>query len=261
MRVLLIEDDPTTSHSIELMLKSDNFKIDITDLGEEGIDLGKLYDYDIILLDIDLPDMSGYEVLKNLRTQKIDTPKELKLRGMPNTDEDLSTRVTNLYRYFDEEQFLNDINSRIDNMNLNDEFESSLEDNDGKKVRFILVENFNTNGNDCKKVKFNEPLKLSSNDQGTDVSLDICKINYIFENCDEFIRIFNLKSTSTLTPSSLPSPSPLLTPKTDTDYIVELYNSRFFSDLEKLLDYYTSFKNEWIKQKNHIKLHKNTLIT
>ena len=113
--------------------------------------------------------------------QKIDVSKDLKFRGMPSAEEDLSTRVTNLYRYFDEEQFLNDINSRIDNMNLNDEFESSLEDNDGKKVRFILVENFNTNGNDCKKVKFNEPLKLSSNDQGTDVSLDICKINNNYE--------------------------------------------------------------------------------
>lgn len=85
MRVLLIEDDPTTSNSIELMLKSDNFKIDTTDLGEEGIDLGKLYDYDIILLDIDLPDMSGYEVLKNLRTQKIDTP-VLILTGHSSTE-------------------------------------------------------------------------------------------------------------------------------------------------------------------------------
>ena len=56
------------------MLKSENFKVDVTELGEEGIDLGKLYDYDLILLDIDLPDMSGYEVLKNLRTQKIETP-------------------------------------------------------------------------------------------------------------------------------------------------------------------------------------------
>ena len=74
MRILLIEDDQTTSHSIELMLKSENFKVDVTDLGEEGIDLGKLYDYDLILLDIDLPDMSGYDVLKNLRTQKIETP-------------------------------------------------------------------------------------------------------------------------------------------------------------------------------------------
>ena len=113
--------------------------------------------------------------------QKIDAPKDLKFRGMPSADEDLSTRVTNLYRYFDEKQFLEDINSKIDALEINNEFESSLEDNDGKKVRFILVENFNANGNECKKVRFNEPLKLSSNDQGTDVSLDICKINNNYE--------------------------------------------------------------------------------
>ncbi len=74
MRVLLIEDDPATAQSIELMLKSDGFNVYTTDLGEEGVDLGKLYDYDIILLDINLPDMSGYEVLKSLRVAKIETP-------------------------------------------------------------------------------------------------------------------------------------------------------------------------------------------
>src|SRR5580693_7652297 len=61
MRVLLIEDDSATAQSIELMLKSENFNVYVTDLGEEGIDLGKLYDYDIILLDLNLPDMSGNE--------------------------------------------------------------------------------------------------------------------------------------------------------------------------------------------------------
>ena len=67
MRVLLIEDDSATAQSIELMLKSENFNVYATDLGEEGVDLGKLYDYDIILLDLNLPDMSGYEVLRALR--------------------------------------------------------------------------------------------------------------------------------------------------------------------------------------------------
>ena len=62
MRVLLIEDDRATAQSIELMLKSDGFNIYTTDLGEEGVDLGKLYDYDIILLDLNLPDMHGYDV-------------------------------------------------------------------------------------------------------------------------------------------------------------------------------------------------------
>ena len=60
MRVLLIEDDPATTQSIELMLKSESFNVFTTDLGAEGVDLGKLYDYDIILLDLNLPDMSGY---------------------------------------------------------------------------------------------------------------------------------------------------------------------------------------------------------
>ena len=74
MRVLLIEDDTATAQSIELMLKSEGFNIYATDLGEEGVDLGKLYDYDIILLDLNLPDMSGYEVLKTLRVAKVNTP-------------------------------------------------------------------------------------------------------------------------------------------------------------------------------------------
>ncbi|WP_375695806.1 response regulator, partial [Bartonella sp. AC67GZZY] len=81
MRVLLIEDDRAITQSIELMLKSANFNVYITDLGEEGIDLGKLYDYDIILLDLNLPDMSGYDVLRTLRLAKIKTP-VLILSGM-----------------------------------------------------------------------------------------------------------------------------------------------------------------------------------
>ncbi len=71
MRVLLIEDDSATAQSIELMLQSEGFNVYTTDLGEEGVDLGKLYDYDIILLDLNLPDMSGYEVLKTRRVAKV----------------------------------------------------------------------------------------------------------------------------------------------------------------------------------------------
>src|ERR1700740_1989706 len=74
MRVLLIEDDSATAQSIELMLKSESFNVYTTDLGEEGIDLGKIYDYDIILLDLNLPYMSGFEVLRSLRVSKVKTP-------------------------------------------------------------------------------------------------------------------------------------------------------------------------------------------
>ena len=74
MRVLLIEDDSSVAQSIELMLKSESFNVYTTDLGEEGVDLGRLYDYDIILLDLNLPDMSGFEVLRSLRASKVKTP-------------------------------------------------------------------------------------------------------------------------------------------------------------------------------------------
>jgi len=74
MRVLLIEDDSATAHSIELMLKTESFSVYTTNLGEEAVDLGKLYDYDIILLDLNLPDMSGFEVLRSLRMSKVKTP-------------------------------------------------------------------------------------------------------------------------------------------------------------------------------------------
>ncbi|MEM9427863.1 MAG: response regulator transcription factor, partial [Pseudomonadota bacterium] len=85
MRVLLVEDDPTTSRSIELMLTHANLNVYATDLGEEGIDLAKLYDYDLILLDLNLPDMNGHEVLRQLRMARVDTP-ILILSGADDTD-------------------------------------------------------------------------------------------------------------------------------------------------------------------------------
>ncbi len=85
MRILLVEDDPTTSRSIELMLTHANLNVYCTDLGEEGIDLAKLYDYDLILLDLNLPDMHGLDVLRQLRLARIDTP-ILILTGADDTE-------------------------------------------------------------------------------------------------------------------------------------------------------------------------------
>ncbi len=88
MRILLVEDDPTTSRSIELMLTHANLNVYATDLGEEGVDLAKLYDYDLILLDLNLPDMNGLEVLRQLRMARIDTP-ILILTGSDDTEDKL----------------------------------------------------------------------------------------------------------------------------------------------------------------------------
>ena len=74
MRILLIEDDRSTSESIQLMLKSRALNVYATDLGEEGVELGKLDDYDVIVCDLKLPDISGFDVIKALRTAKVGTP-------------------------------------------------------------------------------------------------------------------------------------------------------------------------------------------
>ena len=101
MRILLIEDDPATSKSIELMLGHANFNVYTTDLGEEGINLAKLYDYDLILLDLVLPDINGHDVLRQLRVARIDTPililsgetdTENKMRGFGSGADDYLTK-------------------------------------------------------------------------------------------------------------------------------------------------------------------------
>jgi len=104
MRILLVEDDPTTARSIELMLMNASYNVYRTDMGEEGIDLAKLYDYDLILLDLDLPDMHGMEVLRQIRMSRIDTPililtgsddTESKLRGFGFGADDYMTKPFN----------------------------------------------------------------------------------------------------------------------------------------------------------------------
>jgi two-component system cell cycle response regulator CtrA len=86
MRVLLVEDDSSVAKSIELMLRGEGFICDTTDLGEDGLEIGKLYDYDIIVLDLMLPDIDGYEVLRRLRAAKVQTP-VLILSGLSEPDQ------------------------------------------------------------------------------------------------------------------------------------------------------------------------------
>ena len=101
MRVLLVEDDVNTKESIELMLKASGMVVDSTDLGEDGLEIGKLYDYDIIILDIMLPDMNGFEVLRRLRDAKVRTPvlilsglteSENKVKGLGSGADDYLTK-------------------------------------------------------------------------------------------------------------------------------------------------------------------------
>ncbi|MCH8236546.1 MAG: response regulator transcription factor [Proteobacteria bacterium] len=101
MRVLLVEDDPSQQQSIKLMLETAGMVVDTTDLGEDGLEIGKLYDYDIIVLDIMLPDIDGFEVLRRLRDSRVDTPvlilsglsePEDKVRGLGTGADDFLTK-------------------------------------------------------------------------------------------------------------------------------------------------------------------------
>ena len=86
MRVLLVEDDTSTAKAIELSLASEGIICDTTQLGEEGLEIGKLYDYDIIILDLMLPDIDGYEVLRRFRAARVNTP-ILILSGLSGPDQ------------------------------------------------------------------------------------------------------------------------------------------------------------------------------
>ena len=74
MRILMIEDDKALAAGLRIMLEARGFNVYVTDSGEEGLDLARIYEYDAVLLDLTLPDMSGLETLRSLRASRIDTP-------------------------------------------------------------------------------------------------------------------------------------------------------------------------------------------
>ena len=104
MRVLLIEDDVSTANSIELLLAAEGMICDKTSVGEEGVEIGRIYDYDIIILDLCLPGIDGYEVLLRLRSAKVKTPililsglsgAEQKIKGLGFGADDYLTKPFN----------------------------------------------------------------------------------------------------------------------------------------------------------------------
>jgi two-component system, cell cycle response regulator CtrA len=74
MRILLVEYDPVVAQSIGLMLRTERLEIETTSFGESGIDIGRLETHHLIILDLTLPDLSGFEVLRALRAGRVRTP-------------------------------------------------------------------------------------------------------------------------------------------------------------------------------------------
>ena len=74
MRILLIEDEAAAARAVEMMLSAGGFNVDAATTGEEGCDLAQTYSYDAIVLDMNLGDMTGLEVLRTLRHARVATP-------------------------------------------------------------------------------------------------------------------------------------------------------------------------------------------
>jgi two-component system, cell cycle response regulator CtrA len=74
MRVLIAAGDVFAAVRIRAMLASENLICDTTELGRDSLVLGQLYDYDIILLDLTVPDTEGYKLLQQLRAARVRTP-------------------------------------------------------------------------------------------------------------------------------------------------------------------------------------------
>ena len=74
MRVLLIEDSKSLSQALVAVLKKEKYEVENVYDGESGLEFGLSNVFDIILLDVMLPEMSGFDVLKKLRQNKITTP-------------------------------------------------------------------------------------------------------------------------------------------------------------------------------------------
>jgi len=83
MRILLIEDDAQVAAAVELILRSEDFQLRAVATGEEGISVGRTMEHDLIILDINLPDVSGYEVLRSLRMAQVRTP--ILIRAFPTS--------------------------------------------------------------------------------------------------------------------------------------------------------------------------------
>ncbi|MBT7641997.1 MAG: response regulator transcription factor [Rhodobiaceae bacterium] len=97
MRVLLIEDDVWIAQSITEALEAEGFHVDETDRGEDGLELSDLYEYQVMILDLGLPDMRGDEVLQNLRQKNTSMP-ELILSG----DAEVESRLSCLHKGADD---------------------------------------------------------------------------------------------------------------------------------------------------------------
>ena len=115
------------------------------------------------------------ELIESLVNEVLET-EDLKLRSQKTSNDDLSTRITNVYKFFDEIKFTDEINDIIVDLKEGEEFELSLKDASGVLIKFILVKTYKSNdGSQCKNIAFKEKTLLNRSDTGTNLNLSLCK--------------------------------------------------------------------------------------
>ncbi len=85
MRALVVEDDRSTALAVSRILRQADYECDTADFGEDAVELAGQIGYDAIILDLWLPDIDGFEVMRRLRSASIDTP-TLILSGCDDTE-------------------------------------------------------------------------------------------------------------------------------------------------------------------------------
>ncbi len=101
MRILIIEDEQKMAEILKRGLEEENFAVEIANDGDTGLTIGKEQKFDVILLDVTLPGMDGFDVAKELRAAHIKTPilmltardsTEMKVRGLDSGADDYITK-------------------------------------------------------------------------------------------------------------------------------------------------------------------------
>ena len=74
MRVLVVENEGLANRSLVQLLRANGVIVDQIDTGEDALDLARHYDYDVVLVDLVLPDMEAYDVVRRMRAARMETP-------------------------------------------------------------------------------------------------------------------------------------------------------------------------------------------
>lgn len=155
MRILIIEDEYNLADAISNRLKKEKYNIDICSDGEEGLYQALMDIYDLIILDVMLPKLNGFEILKKIREKKINT-KIIMLTAKSELEDKLTGLNTGANDYITKPFHVEELVARINNQLRKDNHEISKD--------YLEISNLRLNLKNSKLIctKTKEEIELSS---------------------------------------------------------------------------------------------------